>query len=54
MASSGRMASSLIPPFMLLSKKKEENRVSDKGAKYLRKGLWKNLKVLKLGKDPLK
>ena len=48
-AVTGKMASPLNTPFWLLSHKKERNQISDKGARYLSKAVWGNLKELQLG-----
>ena len=44
-----KMASALNTQSMLLSHKKDRNQISDKGAKYLSKAVWGNLKELHLG-----
>ena len=45
----GKMASPLNTQPLLLSHKKDENQISDKGARHLSKAMWENLKLLDLG-----
>ena len=45
----GKMASPLNTQSSLLSHKKENNQISDKGARDLSKAVWGHLKVLWLG-----
>ena len=48
-AITGKMASPLNTRSMLISHKKDDNQISDKGARYLSKAVWGNLKELYLG-----
>ena len=48
-AITGKMASPLNTLSTLLSHKKDSNQISDKGARYLSKAVWGNLKELSLG-----
>ena len=43
-----KMASTQITLSMLLSHKKDGNQISNKGARYLSKAVWVNLKALSL------
>ena len=45
----GKMVFPINTQSWLLSNKKDMNQISDKGAKYLRKAVWRNLKELTLG-----
>ena len=48
-AITGKMASPLNTLSWLLSHKKDRNQISNKGAKYISKAVWRNLKELNLG-----